>query len=163
MISPMETVSIDDFAFNHLEGKTAIITGGSNGIGAQTVRIFSSHGANVVVADLESTIAEADALIASLKYPEKALFIPTNTLSWEDMKLLFRQTIERFLRIDVVVANAGIMESSSLFDLEAVNDMGELQESTDGFRVLDVNLKGTINSTSLYFSACSHLPLSTIW
>lgn len=145
----MESPVHDTAFLQHLAGKTTIVTGGSNGIGAHTVKLFSSQGSNVVIADLESTVVEAEALIDSLPHPSSALFVPTNILDWEQMKLLFRRTIEHFSRVDIVVANAGIMESKNIFDLVAVDNQGELQESVEGFRVLDVNLKGTLNSKSL--------------
>lgn len=46
-------------ALKNLAGKTVIITGGANGIGAETVRFFNSHEANTVIADLERTRADA--------------------------------------------------------------------------------------------------------
>jgi hypothetical protein len=131
-----------------IAGRTVIVTGGANGIGAETTRLFSFHGANVVIADLESTRADAERLIVTLPLPAQAHFFATNILSWYQMKLLFRQTIERFGGVHLVVANAGIMESRSVFDMTAVDSKGELEESVDGFRVLDVNIKGTVNSKS---------------
>ena len=65
------------------------------------------------------------------------------------MKLIFAQCIQNFGEVDIVVANARIMESHKLFDIGNIDEQGELQESTEGFRVIDVNLKGTINSTCL--------------
>ncbi|RBQ79063.1 hypothetical protein FVER14953_03663 [Fusarium verticillioides] len=137
-----------------LAGKTVIITGGANGIGAETVKLFNSYGANTVIADLERTRAAAESLIQSLQHPS-ALFISVNILVWDEMRALFSQCISHFGTIDIVVANAGIMESTSLFDIENVDKQGELRESIEGFRVIDVNLKGTINilvtSMSGYF------------
>ena len=135
-----------------LAGKTVIVTGGANGIGAETVRLFNSHGANTVIADLEHTRAEGEAVIRSLQHPTSALFITVNILIWDQIKALFSQCIQHFGKIDIVVANAGIMESQSLFDIENVDEQGELRESTEGFRVIDVNLKGTINSMYALYS-----------
>ncbi|KAI1034704.1 hypothetical protein LB504_004537 [Fusarium proliferatum] len=120
-------------ALKNLAGKTVIITGGANGIGAETVRFFNSHGANTVIADLERTRDEAESVIRSLQYPTSALFISVNMLLWDEMKTLFSQSIRHFGKIDIVVANAGIMESQSLFDVENVDEQGELHESTEGF------------------------------
>ncbi|KIW15625.1 hypothetical protein PV08_05673 [Exophiala spinifera] len=137
-----------------------IVTGGSNGIGAETVRHFVSHGSKVMIADLESTAKDAEVLVASLSHPEKAIFHPTNVLCWEDMKTLFKKTIEYHGRIDIVIANAGIMETKSVFDLGSVDSEGELQESIEGFRVLDVNLKGTLNTLRL---AMYHMQRNQTW
>lgn len=147
------TDNMDDtdlFALRSLSGKTAIVTGGANGIGAETVRLLNSQGVNTVIADLERTRPHAETLIQSLQHPNSAFFVGVDILVWKEMKLLFAQCIHQFGKIDVVVANAGIMESQKLFDIDDVDELGELRESTEGFRVIDVNLKGTINST--YFS-----------
>ncbi|KAH7207137.1 hypothetical protein DER44DRAFT_810741 [Fusarium oxysporum] len=139
-----------------LAGKTVIVTGGANGIGAETVRLFNSHGANTVIADLEHTRAEGEAVIRSLQHPTSALFITVNILIWDQIKALFSQCIQHFGKIDIVVANAGIMESQSLFDIENVDEQGELRESTEGFRVIDVNLKGNINTLRLALHHMRH-------
>ncbi|EWG41577.1 hypothetical protein FVEG_03663 [Fusarium verticillioides 7600] len=132
-----------------LAGKTVIITGGANGIGAETVKLFNSYGANTVIADLERTRAAAESVIRSLQHPSAALFISVNILVWDEMKALFSQCIQHFSKIDIVIANAGIMENQSLFDIENVDEQGGIRESIEGFRVIDVNLKGTINTLRL--------------
>ncbi|KAG9503725.1 hypothetical protein J7337_003678 [Fusarium musae] len=139
-----------------LAGKTVIITGGANGIGAETVKLFNSYGANTVIADLERTRAAAESVIRSLQHPSSALFISVNVLVWDEMRALFSQCISHFGNIDIVVANAGIMESTSLFDIENVDEQGELRESIEGFRVIDVNLKGTINTLRLALHHMQH-------
>jgi hypothetical protein len=129
-----------------LNGKTAIVTGGARGIGAATAKVFNLHGTNVVIADVPSSNEVAQKLIASLPYPEKALFYPVNILNWEQMLGLFRETIRRFGSIDTVVANAGIMEKTDTLDIESTDENGNLLESTGAFNVIDVNIKGTLNS-----------------
>ncbi|KAH0845691.1 hypothetical protein AYO21_05902 [Fonsecaea monophora] len=145
----MDSLANGFLPVQHLVGAVAIVTGGSKGIGAQTVKLLSSLGSNVIIADLACTAGDAEELIASLSHPETAMFFPTNILRWGEMKLLFKRTIENFGRVDIVIANAGIMESESVFDLGAVDSEGELRESTEGFGVLDVNLKGTLNTLRL--------------
>ncbi|KAI5460167.1 putative short chain dehydrogenase/reductase [Mariannaea sp. PMI_226] len=146
----------DPVALSSLSGKTAIITGGANGIGAETVRLLNSQGANVVIADLERTRPDAEILIASLQHPASAIFVGVNVLIWEEVKLLFSQCAQHFGKVDIVVANAGIMESKGLFDLSNVDEQGELHESVEGFRVIDVNLKGTINTLRLALYYMQH-------
>ena len=127
-------------------GKTVIVTGGANGIGAATISRYNSHGANVVIADLPSARASAETLMKSLPHPERAIFVPVDILNWEQMKDLFRTASIRFGRIDIVVANAAIMETSPVLDLNAIDSNGDLLESREAFKVIDVNIKGTLNS-----------------
>jgi NAD(P)-dependent dehydrogenase (short-subunit alcohol dehydrogenase family) len=125
--------------------KTVIVTGGASGIGAQTIRTYSAAGCNVVVADLPFAREAANALVASLSDPSTAMYHPTDITSWGDMQSLFRETKKRFGQVDIVVANAGLMESKGFFDFEE-DAAGELKESTESYKIIDVNLKGTMNS-----------------
>jgi len=132
---------------SNLLARTAIVTGGANGIGAQTVKNFYELGANVVIADVASSRDAARELLFSLPDKDRAMFVPTDITVWADMQNLFNVTIERFEKVDVVVANAGIMESKPFFDLE-MDENGSLKEPTEAYKVIDVNLKGTANSKS---------------
>lgn len=139
----MATINRDPAILESLKSRTAIITGGANGIGAEVVRLFHSHGANVVIADLPSAKSAAASLIASLS--SNVVFIPADILDWKSMVLLFKKTIETFGSIEVVVANAGMMESKPFFEFD-VDEAGDLAESRESQRIIDVNLKGTMNS-----------------
>ena len=132
---------------NNASNKTVIITGAANGIGAETARLFHKDGANVVVADLPSSRSAAEELISTLSQ-DRAIFVPTNILSWTDMTALFSKAKEQFGRIDVVVANAGLMESHHLFDTE-LDANGDPEEPTEHHRAIDVNVKGTMNTLLL--------------
>jgi NAD(P)-dependent dehydrogenase (short-subunit alcohol dehydrogenase family) len=137
----------DSYHLPEGNAKTVIVTGGAGGIGAQTIRTFHQHGCNVVIADLPFAKSAAESLIASLSDPSRALFHPTNIVDWNDMKSLFKKTTEKFGQVDTVIANAGMMESKEFFDFEK-DENGELKEPEDAYRVIDVNLKGTMNSKS---------------
>lgn len=132
-----------------LKGKTVIVTGGANGIGLKVVLKFYAQGANVVIADLPSAELAADAAIGSLEDKSRIIFAPLNIISWEDMSRLYQATLERFGRVNIVVANAGIMENRHFFDF-VVDEAGELREDSGSGRVIDVNLKGAMNSTFLH-------------
>ena len=135
--------------------KTVIITGGANGIGAKTARTYHGHGCNIIIADLPSSSDAANALIASLTEPSRARYHPTNVTSWPDIQALFRETRKAFGQIDIVISNAGIMESKGFFDFEE-DEHGDLMEATEAGRVIDINLKGTMNSER-WFLAVSPL------
>ncbi|KAK4941886.1 hypothetical protein LTR10_018216 [Elasticomyces elasticus] len=131
-----------------LDGKTAIVTGGANGIGAAIVRHYEALGANVVIADLPSAAASAEPLVNSLSNPSKALFVPVNITIWREISALFQRTKAHFGQIDYVVANAGIMETRGFFDFET-DAGGNLMEDEGVYRVIDVNLNGTMNTLRL--------------
>lgn len=143
----MSHVELDSKLLASLAGKTALISGAAGGIGTAIVQLFVKHGANVVLTDLEHSRKAAEALIESLEGSgSQAVFIPANTLVWRDMKDLFKGAVEKFGRLDIVVANAGLMESSATLDMSLVDDHGDLREATDAAKVIDVNIKGTLNS-----------------
>jgi NAD(P)-dependent dehydrogenase (short-subunit alcohol dehydrogenase family) len=64
------------------------------------------------------------------------------------MQGLFRETKKKFGQVDIVVANAGMMESKGFFDFEE-DEQGELMEAIEAGKIIDVNLKGTMNSELL--------------
>ena len=136
---------LDPTLLSQAAGKTALITGAANGIGAAIATLYNIHGANVVIADLPSQDSAAAKLISSFKHPENAVFVGVDILNFGQMKDLFKTAEKKFQRgrIDFVVANAGIMETSPVLD---VGGEGELEESLEAWRVIDVNLKGTLNS-----------------
>jgi NAD(P)-dependent dehydrogenase (short-subunit alcohol dehydrogenase family) len=125
--------------------KTVIVTGGAGGIGAQTVRAYHSAGCNVVIADLAFAKEAAEQLIFDLSDPRRAMFHATNITNWDDMQALFRETKSRFGQVDIVIANAGLMESKGFYEFEE-DEGGELKEPAEAYRIVDVNLKGTMNS-----------------
>ena len=94
------------YDFFNLNGKTAIITGGGNGIGKAICGILSEYGANVVVSDLKLE----DAQIVSDQINENggiALPVLCNVTKDEDLVNLVKVTIEKFGGIDILVNNAG--------------------------------------------------------
>ncbi|CAN9259819.1 unnamed protein product [Alternaria alternata] len=138
--------------------KTVIITGSANGIGAKTARTYHEHGCNIVVADLASSSKAANALVSSLPEPSRAIYHPTNIVSWSDMQNLFRETKKTFGQVDIVVANAGLMESKGFFDFEE-DEQGELMEAVEAGKIIDVNLKGTMNTLRMAMHSMKSNPL----
>ena len=90
-----------------LSGKTAIVTGSSRGIGKAIVEQMADHGANVVVSSRKAGPCEGVANAINAKHGDnRALAVPANISSKEDLQRLVDQTNERFGQIDIVVCNA---------------------------------------------------------
>lgn len=147
----MASIELDAALLSNIHGKTVLITGAVGGIGMEIVRLYSYHGANVVIADLENTRSAAEKLIATLPDPSRAIFVQANTLIWNEMKELFSIAVKTFGSIEVVVANAGVMENHMTLDVETVDSNGDLLEATEASKVIDINVKGTLNSKSRQF------------
>jgi 3-oxoacyl-[acyl-carrier protein] reductase len=93
-----------------LEGKVALITGGSRGIGAAAVRLFRQAGARVVFSYLSAT-PQAQTLVAECGGPELCRAIQQPLSTPEDGEALVTAAIAAFGRLDCVVLNHGIWPS----------------------------------------------------
>ncbi len=89
-----------------LSGKTAIITGGANGIGKATALRLAQAGANIVIADLKIDDAQ-DAAKEIESYGVKALAVECNILKDDDLKAMVNQAMEEFGAINILIDNAG--------------------------------------------------------
>lgn len=110
-----------------IEGRVAVVTGASSGLGARFARVLSGRGARVVLAARRAERIEA---LADELGIERCLAVATDVADEEAVRRLVDATVERFGRLDVLVNNAGISNVSPA-----------LQESTEDFRrVIEVNL-----------------------
>ncbi len=119
-----------------LEGRVAIITGGSRGIGRAVAQCLAEDGASVVVSGLDATRLEA-ATKELEGFGAPVLGVVADVARREDVERLVDQTKERFTRIDVLVNNAGITRDALLVRMK----------DEDWDRVLDVNLRGAFLMT----------------
>jgi 3-oxoacyl-[acyl-carrier protein] reductase len=90
-----------------LEGKVTLVTGGSRGIGAATVRLFHKAGARVAFS-YRSARETAEALAASCGDPQACRAFAQELASPEDGRALVRRTVEAFGRLDILIANHGV-------------------------------------------------------
>ena len=115
-----------------LTGKTAIITGGANGIGAGCVRRLASEGANVVIADIDD--GAGTALAAELG--ESVIYVRTDVAQRPSVEALFAQAVDAFGAVDVLVNNAAFVHKPGVI-------ANFLEYSDESWRrTLDVNLTG---------------------
>jgi NAD(P)-dependent dehydrogenase (short-subunit alcohol dehydrogenase family) len=91
----------------HLEGKVAIITGASRGIGAETARVFSAAGASVALAARdEAALADLADELSSDDVGGGAIVVPTDVGDAGAVERLVAKTVEAFGRLDVAFNNA---------------------------------------------------------
>lgn len=116
-----------------LEGKAALVTGGSRGLGRGIALALARAGADVVVNYLTAEYEAAEAVAVIEALGRRARAIRADVSLRDDVGRMMDETAAHFGRIDILVNNAGIASSSSTRELsEAAWD-----------RVLAVNLKGT--------------------
>ncbi|HRH42022.1 MAG TPA: 3-oxoacyl-ACP reductase family protein [Pyrinomonadaceae bacterium] len=116
---------------NLFQGKTAIVTGASRGVGRATALRLAESGANVVVNYL-SRGEEAEEVVKECKFRGvDAIAVQGDTSDWNDAHNLAKAALEKFGRIDLLVLNAGIWEGAPI---------EEMSEEVWN-RVLNTNLK----------------------
>jgi len=119
--------------FTSLEGRSAIVTGGSKGIGRGIAATFAASGVNVLVIARNQT--ELDATVADLgDQPGRVSGLAADVTDPEDCRRAVETAVERNGGVDIVCANAGIFPSGRLEDLTP----------DDIEQVLSVNFKGTV-------------------
>ena len=119
--------------FQSLQGRTAIVTGGSRGIGRGIAETFAAAGINVVITGRSQVDVDA-AVTALADAPGKVSGVAADVTSPDDCKRVVAAAVERHGALDIVCANAGIFPSARLEDMTPE----DLEE------VLGVNFKGTV-------------------
>ncbi|KAG8529401.1 uncharacterized protein KY384_006038 [Bacidia gigantensis] len=114
-------------------GKVALITGGSKGIGAATALNLASQGASVVV-NYGSDSASADALIAKIGDPQRSLAVQADAGSVSGVEKMVAATVEKFGKLDVAIANAGLLP---MIDLASITE-------ADYDKTFNLNVKGPL-------------------
>lgn len=120
-----------------LAGRTAIVTGGANGIGRGIAEAFAREGADVVVADIATSDQAQPVIEAIRQAQQKALYFHTDVADEKQVQAMVNSALEAFGHIDILVNNAGIFTQSLVEDLPVA----------DWDRVLNVNLRGTFLCT----------------
>ncbi len=100
-----------------LDGRTAIITGGSKGLGLAMAMKFAESGGTVVIAARDAaTLAEAEASI-NAKVQGAAKAIPTDVTDPAQCKALFDGAVAQFGKVDILVNNAGQSQTGKFLDV----------------------------------------------
>ena len=98
-----------------LKGKTAVVTGGTRGIGFAIVKKYLENGANVAIAGSRQATVEK-AIEKLPEYKDRVMGIWPDLCSPEEVAAAFSSVKERFGSLDILANNAGISSRTSLYD-----------------------------------------------
>ncbi len=120
-----------------LEGKKAIVTGGSRGIGKAIALMYAKEGADVLVnyhsndAAAKETCAQIEAL------GRKAVAVPADVANYTSAQDMVEECVKQLGGVDIVVNNAGVSKPSMLLKMK--------EEDWDA--IIDIHLKAAFNTT----------------
>ena len=134
----------DPTALFRLDGKVALVTGGSRGLGKEMILAFARCGADVVIASRKKEACSALAKAVEEETGRKALAVGTHVGKWDECDELASRALDHFGKVDILVNNAGMSPIyPSILDItEALYD-----------KVMDVNLKGAFRLSAVLGSA----------
>ena len=140
-----------------LNGKVAVVTGASKGIGAGIAKEFASEGASVVV-NYASAKSDADKVVDEItKRGGKAVAVQANVAKKSEVERLFAETEKAFGKIDILVNNAGVYEWVPLEDVTEqqfhkmfdTNVLGMLLVTQEALKRFNANGGSIVNIGSL--------------
>jgi 3-oxoacyl-[acyl-carrier protein] reductase len=120
-----------------LEGKVAIVTGGTRGIGRAIALDLAANGADVALNYRKSVDLAAELADAIRQMGRRALVVQADVSSFDDAQAMVRQVLDEYGRLDILINNAGMNWDGVVWKMS--------EEQWD--RVIDVDLKGTFNYT----------------
>jgi 3-oxoacyl-[acyl-carrier protein] reductase len=119
----------------NVDNKTAIVTGGSRGIGKAISQTLAQRGAQVVIADRQQELAEATASEITSATGQTVIALPVDVADPASVKTMIDQVLAKFPRLDILVNNAGVTRDTLLVRME----------EADWDLVLNINLKGAFH------------------
>ena len=117
---------------SNIDGKVVIITGASSGIGEATAKLLAKSGAKVVLSARREKRLQA----ICGEIGESAAYFVSDVTKPQDMTDLVAFAKEKFGKVDVLFANAGVMLSSTMAELR----------TADWDEMVDINIKGVLNA-----------------
>lgn len=119
-----------------LARKVVLITGAGGGLGGSLAEVLVERGAHVALVDIDGSAAER---VAGALPRSQSLAVPGDVTDIESMRSAVARTIDEFGRLDVAIANAGILGRVATFRTLSPDDVQ---------RVLSVNVSGVVNTVS---------------
>ena len=121
-----------------LDGKVAITTGATSGMGRATAKLFAAEGAKVVVTGRNEERAKE--VVDDIKAAgNEAIYVIADMTNMDDVKKIFDVTMETYGTVDILFNNAGMLSMSPLMDLT----------TEEWNRVIDVNVTSSLVLTQL--------------
>lgn len=123
-----------------IKGKVVLITGGTRGIGFATAKAFLQNGAKVCICgSRKETVDKALEELQKISKDADVIGLYPNLLKFDDMKATVDQVVSKWGTIDVLINNAGISDSKSIYD----------QDAEHFSKVIDVNVQAVFNCSKL--------------
>ena len=101
-----------------LEGKVALVTGGSRGIGRAIALAMAKEGADIAINYLHSDLKAGEVYQEILSHGRKAIAIKADVSSWDQTEFLFKEAVAGLGKIDILVNNAGITRDNLLLRMK---------------------------------------------
>jgi len=135
-----------------LENQIAVVTGGAQGLGQAISLRLAREGCHVAIADMKQEAAESTAAEITKTTDRRAVAMKTDVTQEAQVKALFDRAIETFHRVDIVVANAGILIAEPIAEADAekwravmnVNLFGNFLTMKHACRVMKSQRRGVI-------------------
>lgn len=124
-----------------LDGKIALITGGSRGIGREIALTFAAYGARVIINYQGSKEKAFDVVNEITKMGGNAKAVQFSVADYEETKEAIEKLIDEYKKIDILVNNAGITRDNLVLKMS--------EEDFDS--VIDTNLKGTYHTIKMLY------------
>lgn len=121
------------------EGRVAVVTGASRGIGKTTALALAKEGCNVVIGYEKNRERALEVVQAAKESGVRAIAVACDVSIRNDVEAMFKTTMQEFGKVDILVNNAGIDYGTRL--LETTDEVWD--------RTLDVNLKGVFLCTQV--------------
>jgi 3-oxoacyl-[acyl-carrier protein] reductase len=121
--------------YKPFEGRVAIITGGSRGIGRAIAELLAARGADLAIADIQLDIAQTTAHEIAEQTGQKVAAVEVNVANLEMAQAMVKTVVDEFGKVDILVNNAGITRDDLLMRMK----------EADWDDVININLKGAWN------------------
>jgi len=122
-------------AYKPFEGRVAIITGGSRGIGRAIAELLAARGADLAIADIQLDLAQTTASEIAEQSGQKVIAVQVNVADLEMAQTMVKTVVGEFGKVDILVNNAGITRDDLLMRMK----------ESDWDDVININLKGAWN------------------